>query len=110
MNPLVAMSSNFHPDVVSTTRGNNSKSFIRNDSEWGQLVLYGTQFFERLLGRRRNQLPQDPRNRLERERAGRQFDLPGRCDDIWTFAHVQHQRIAVGTNNGGQKRFDEGHC
>jgi hypothetical protein len=95
------MTSNLHPDVVATPRGDDSKAFVRDEGKRRKLVLHSAQLFERLLRCRRNQLPQNPGDSLERKGARRKFHLPGRCDHIWTLADMQDKRVSVSTHDGG---------
>jgi hypothetical protein len=105
-----ALTPNFHPDIVATSRGHNRKAFVRDDRQRGQFVLDRTEFLEGFRCCRGNQLPQNPGDGLERERPRRQFDLARGRDHIRTLADMQNERVAVSADDGGQQGFDEGHC
>jgi hypothetical protein len=73
-------------------------------------VLDRTEFFQRFLRCRGNQLAQNPSDGLERKRPRRQLDLTRSRNHIRTLSDMQDERVAVGADDGGQQGFDEGHC
>jgi hypothetical protein len=97
------MTANFHPDVVAASRRDNRKPLVRDRRERVEFLLDSAELCEGLLRSWRNQLPKNPRNRFEGQRARRQLHLSGRRNNVRTLANMQDERVPISTNNGGQQ-------
>ena len=101
--------SDFHPDVVAAARGDHGEMLVPKLCLRRHLVLNGAELVERLLGFSGQQLLDDARDCLERQHAGGEFHLPGRCNHVRLFADMDHEGVAVEPDDGLEQRGNETH-
>jgi hypothetical protein len=95
-----APTTDFSPHIVAAPRDDDREVLVGKFGEGRQLVQHGAEFLERLLERGRQQLVHDVVHGLEGQAAGGELHLHGRRPHVRFVAGVQHQRFAVGADNG----------
>jgi len=104
-----AVAPHFHPQIVSAACGDDGEMFAGKLGNRRQLVLHGAELVERAVRFRRQQLLDDSVDRVKRQTAAGEIDLPGRRHDVRLVAGVHDQRFAVDAYDRLEQGGDETH-